>query len=340
MNTPAVQPAPRKRRSRPPARLVRRGTGRPPRPGRLPALRSRRRARRGAGRRRRHGRRARPGGAEHEVSDIRARARHTSTDSASRGYRPWSTAKAAAPGSARSPIRTATTSSIQLTPDYWAQRRGFSARSEERGAALRDATCAVRLPAQDLGRARGFYADKLGLEPAESREGGLSYECGGTSFVLYQSQGRASGDHTQMGFYVADIEAAVAKLRERGVEFMDVGAGLRTAHGIADIEATTPRRARSASGAVPRQRGQPARRRAARDAGVEPGGRRLIACRGGAMRCEWIAAIASGPRPRQRPPGRRPRAHRPGDVGLRGRGPRVMLEDRRQQGDQSVTLRR
>jgi predicted enzyme related to lactoylglutathione lyase len=130
---------------------------------------------------------------------------------------------------------------IQLTPDYWVQRRARHARSAERGAALRDATCAVRLPAQDLGRARGFYADKLGLEPAESREGGLSYECGGTSFVLYQSQGRASGDHTQMGFYVADIEAAVAELRERGVEFMDVDApGLRTAHGIADIEGHYP----------------------------------------------------------------------------------------------------
>ena len=69
----------------------------------------------------------------------------------------------------------------------------------------------------------------------------MSYECGGTSFVLYQSQGRASGDHTQMGFYVADIEAAVAELRERGVEFMDVDApGLRTAHGIADIEGHYP----------------------------------------------------------------------------------------------------
>jgi catechol 2,3-dioxygenase-like lactoylglutathione lyase family enzyme len=129
---------------------------------------------------------------------------------------------------------------IQLTPDYWAQRR---ARHERSGghATLLDATCAVRLPAQDLGRARRFYADKLGLEPAESREGGLSYECGGTSFVLYQSQGRASGDHTQMGFYVADIESTVTELRERGVRFMDVDApGMRTEDGIADIQGQYP----------------------------------------------------------------------------------------------------
>jgi catechol 2,3-dioxygenase-like lactoylglutathione lyase family enzyme len=129
---------------------------------------------------------------------------------------------------------------IQLTPDYWARRRARHARSGGHET-LRDATCAVRLPAQDLERARRFYADRLGLEPAESREGGLSYECGGTSFVLYQSQGRASGDHTQMGFYVADIESTVAELRERGVRFMDVDApGMRTEDGIADIQGQYP----------------------------------------------------------------------------------------------------
>ena len=33
----------------------------------------------------------------------------------------------------------------------------------------------TRLPAQDLDRARAFYRDKLGLEPAEERPGGLRY---------------------------------------------------------------------------------------------------------------------------------------------------------------------
>ena len=31
---------------------------------------------------------------------------------------------------------------------------------------LRDGRAAIRLPAQDLARARRFYSEKLGLEPA------------------------------------------------------------------------------------------------------------------------------------------------------------------------------
>jgi catechol 2,3-dioxygenase-like lactoylglutathione lyase family enzyme len=43
---------------------------------------------------------------------------------------------------------------------------------------LRDGDVATRLPAQDLDRARAFYAATLGLEPVEERPGGLRYECG------------------------------------------------------------------------------------------------------------------------------------------------------------------
>ena len=58
---------------------------------------------------------------------------------------------------------------------------------------------ATRLPAQDLNRARAFYADKLDLEPVEEREGGLRYVCAGGEFALFESVGGPSGDHTQMG---------------------------------------------------------------------------------------------------------------------------------------------
>jgi catechol 2,3-dioxygenase-like lactoylglutathione lyase family enzyme len=40
---------------------------------------------------------------------------------------------------------------------------------------LERSSVATRLPAQDLGRARAFYAEKLGLEPVEERPGGLLY---------------------------------------------------------------------------------------------------------------------------------------------------------------------
>ena len=83
-----------------------------------------------------------------------------------------------------------------------------------------DAAHAVtKLPAQDLDRARRFYSDRLGLEPVEERDGGLRYVCASTEFHLFLSSGAASGESTQLGFEVADIDEVVAELRSRGLEF-------------------------------------------------------------------------------------------------------------------------
>jgi len=107
---------------------------------------------------------------------------------------------------------------------------------------LKDGKVATRLPAQDLERARAFYSEKLGLEPAEEREGGLRYEFpDGSQVALFESAGSAAGDHTQMGWEVDDIEATVRDLRARGVVFEEYDfPGLRTIDGIADIEGNYP----------------------------------------------------------------------------------------------------
>ena len=109
---------------------------------------------------------------------------------------------------------------------------------------------AARLPAQDLKRARAFYADKLDLHPVEEREGGLRYVCGGCEFALFESAGGPSGDHTQMGWQVEDIEATVAELRSRGVVFEEYDfPGLQTVDGIADIEGNYPSKGTGERGA-------------------------------------------------------------------------------------------
>ena len=109
--------------------------------------------------------------------------------------------------------------------------------SSTAASVLARSPAATRLPAQDLARARRFYADKLGLEPVEERQGGLRYECGGAVFALFESSGAPSGAHTQMGWEVDDIEAAVAELRGRGVVFEEYDEpGLKTVDGIAEIE--------------------------------------------------------------------------------------------------------
>jgi catechol 2,3-dioxygenase-like lactoylglutathione lyase family enzyme len=84
---------------------------------------------------------------------------------------------------------------------------------------LDSARAVTKLPVQDLDRARRFYRDRLGLEPAEERDGGLRYVCGTTEFHLFESSGTASGGSTQIGFEVEDIDEVVAELRGRGVRF-------------------------------------------------------------------------------------------------------------------------
>jgi catechol 2,3-dioxygenase-like lactoylglutathione lyase family enzyme len=110
---------------------------------------------------------------------------------------------------------------------------------------LANGRIAARLPVQDLARARAFYAEKLGLEPVEEREGGLRYVGAAGEFALFQSAGTASGDHTQMGWEVDDIQATVRELRARGVVFEEYDfPGLETVDGIADIAGNYPSKGR------------------------------------------------------------------------------------------------
>jgi catechol 2,3-dioxygenase-like lactoylglutathione lyase family enzyme len=106
---------------------------------------------------------------------------------------------------------------------------------------LENARVATRLPAQDLERARSFYSEKLGLEVAEERPGGLHYVCGEGEFALFESAGGPSGAHTQMAFEVDDLEAVVEDLRNRGVVFQEYDLpGLTTVNGIAEVEGNYP----------------------------------------------------------------------------------------------------
>jgi catechol 2,3-dioxygenase-like lactoylglutathione lyase family enzyme len=117
--------------------------------------------------------------------------------------------------------------------------------SSDRGSSpnhmLDNARVATRLPAQDLERARRFYSEKLGLEPAEERPGGLRYRLAEGEFALYASAGAAPGTFTQIALEVDDLEPVVAELERRGVVFEEVDVpGLKTVAGIAEVEGNYP----------------------------------------------------------------------------------------------------
>jgi catechol 2,3-dioxygenase-like lactoylglutathione lyase family enzyme len=107
---------------------------------------------------------------------------------------------------------------------------------------LRRARPETRLPAADLDRARRWYEEKLGLAPAETRDGGLLYRLDdGGVFCLFTSQGASVGAFTQLALNVDDIDAVVAELRERGVQFeqLDIP-GFRTVDDIVDVAGNYP----------------------------------------------------------------------------------------------------
>jgi catechol 2,3-dioxygenase-like lactoylglutathione lyase family enzyme len=99
----------------------------------------------------------------------------------------------------------------------------------------------TKLPAQDLDRARAFYRDRLGLTPVEEREGGLRYRCAAGEFHVFLSAGSASGESTQLGFEVEDIDAVVADLRARGVVFEEIDVpGFEVVDGITKVQGNYP----------------------------------------------------------------------------------------------------
>jgi catechol 2,3-dioxygenase-like lactoylglutathione lyase family enzyme len=106
---------------------------------------------------------------------------------------------------------------------------------------LESACVAARLPVRDLERARVFYSEKLGLEPAEERPGGLLYRCANGEFALFESGGASPGTFTQMAWEVNDLDVVVHELRSRGIVFEEYDLpGLSTVDGIARVEGNYP----------------------------------------------------------------------------------------------------
>src|SRR5215204_13388 len=111
----------------------------------------------------------------------------------------------------------------------------------------------AKLPAQDLERARAFYRDKLGLVPVEERDGGLRYVVASGEFHLFLSTGSASGESTQIGFEVEDLDAVLADLRARGVAFEEIDAlritGFEVVDGVIEVEDNYPSKGTGERGA-------------------------------------------------------------------------------------------
>lgn len=76
------------------------------------------------------------------------------------------------------------------------------------------------LPAKDVGRARKFYEETIGLRPKQEAAGGVIYEFAmGTACFLYPTPNAGTSRASQAFWQVDDIEREVAELKARGVRF-------------------------------------------------------------------------------------------------------------------------
>lgn len=79
----------------------------------------------------------------------------------------------------------------------------------------------ANVPAADLGRARRFYEEKLGMTPTGGVEDvWLTYEtAAGTRFNLYRTDHAGEAGHTIAQWHVDDLDGEVRDLTAKGVAF-------------------------------------------------------------------------------------------------------------------------
>jgi catechol-2,3-dioxygenase len=95
----------------------------------------------------------------------------------------------------------------------------------------------VMLLATDLGVAREFYGDRIGLEVLIESQDFLTFKCGGDSRLVVTRSSTGTGEpQTKASWRVNDLAAEVIELRSRGVNVEDYDEpGLKTVDGIADV---------------------------------------------------------------------------------------------------------
>ena len=90
------------------------------------------------------------------------------------------------------------------------------------------------LPAKDVDRAVAWYADKLGVKPAQQDENGASFELDGVTAFLYKSDYAGTAEHTLLSFDTPDLAADMQAMRGKGVAFIDYDLpGIKTENGVA-----------------------------------------------------------------------------------------------------------
>jgi catechol-2,3-dioxygenase len=102
---------------------------------------------------------------------------------------------------------------------------------------LADHPVDVMLLATDLGVAKEFYRERVGLAVLIESEQFVTFGAGGDSrLVVTESATGTSEQQTKASWRVDDVATEVAELRSRGVDIAEYDSpGLKTVDGVADV---------------------------------------------------------------------------------------------------------
>lgn len=92
---------------------------------------------------------------------------------------------------------------------------------------LKDKDSSAIVAVRDFARAKQFYEGQLGLEPGESADDMATYNTGGTTLTVYQSEvAKPAGGNAVAWGAGGDVETIADDLRGKGValeEYPDMG---------------------------------------------------------------------------------------------------------------------
>ncbi len=101
---------------------------------------------------------------------------------------------------------------------------------------FKDRAAMGMIPVHDVERASAWYREKLGLEPGERNEEGMTYLLKGATMFLYRSGYAGTNQATMLTFDSPDIAADMTALRGKGVTFIDYDfPGFKTENGVASM---------------------------------------------------------------------------------------------------------
>lgn len=84
---------------------------------------------------------------------------------------------------------------------------------------LSDSMVFATVAVSDLAASKQFYGETLGLKQTDENPGGVTYESGGGKLFIYQAPSAGTNQATSASWQVDDIEAVVADLKQKGVQF-------------------------------------------------------------------------------------------------------------------------